>query len=259
MKSFCLLFICLAILIPDGCAQTRLYSTSNAHSHNDYEQPSPFYGAFKQRFGSIEVDLILRNDTLYAAHDVRDVDKERTFGSLYLYPVLKEIKLRNGKIYPKQEQSLQLLIDLKTGAKETLKALITQLHPYKDNFFPQGSVMIVISGNTPAPDEYAGYPDYIYYDGRPGVPYTSLQLSKIGLISQSFQKYSAWDGEGLLSEHDRAILREVVDRAHNQGKKIRFWASPDTPDAWKALQELGVDYINTDRITDLALYLKKQK
>ena len=27
---------------------------------------------------------------------------------------------------------------------------------------------------------------------------------------------------------------------------MRFWKTPDSPDAWKVLSDLGVDFINTD-------------
>jgi len=38
-------------------AQPRIYSNANAHSHNDYEQANPFWNAYTEGFGSIEVDI----------------------------------------------------------------------------------------------------------------------------------------------------------------------------------------------------------
>lgn len=40
-------------------------------------------------------------------------------------------------------------------------------------------------------------------------------------------------------------------------KPIRFWATPDTQLSWKALMEMGVDYINTDKITELAFIIDR--
>lgn len=42
-------------------AQQRNYSVSNAHAHNDYEHPAPFYTAYNAGFGSIEADIIFLN------------------------------------------------------------------------------------------------------------------------------------------------------------------------------------------------------
>src|SRR5690606_5653409 len=36
--------------------------------------------------------------------------------------------------------------------------------------------------------------------------------------------------------------------AHEWGKKIRFWGTPDGITAWNTLHKMGVDIINTDQI-----------
>lgn len=41
----------------ESYGQPLSYSTSNAHSHNDYEQDFPFWNAWKQGFGSVEADI----------------------------------------------------------------------------------------------------------------------------------------------------------------------------------------------------------
>lgn len=177
-------------------AQTiSAYTTAQAHSHNDYEQKRAFQEAYEQQFGSIEADLFLVNDTLYTAHTIDDITKDRTFEKLYLRPILAAVEKNGGGVYPQQDVILQLLIDLKTPAEETLGALVKLLEPHKQLFSSKSSVKIVVSGNTPQPEKFAQYPSYIYFDGRPEIAYTAPQLERIGLISQSFEKYSKWNGK----------------------------------------------------------------
>src|SRR4051812_7321262 len=40
-------------------AQQKSYTVANAHSHNDYEQPTPSWTAYNEGFGSIEADIFL--------------------------------------------------------------------------------------------------------------------------------------------------------------------------------------------------------
>ncbi len=56
-------------------AQNIHYSTANAHSHNNYEQPVIFWEAYNQQFGSIEADIFLLPDSgnLRVAHSARDL------------------------------------------------------------------------------------------------------------------------------------------------------------------------------------------
>lgn len=238
-------------------AQTiAAYTTSHAHSHNDYEQKRAFWEAYEQQFGSIEADLFLVDDSLYAAHTATAIDKDRTFTKLYLQPILAQTGKNNGGIYAQKNLPLQLLIDLKTPAEETLAALVKILEPHQHLLAPKGSVKIVVSGNTPSPDKFTQYPAFIFFDGRPEIAYTAPQLERIGLVSQAFQKYSKWDGEGEIAEKDKKAVLKVVKQVHDQGKKIRFWATPDNINAWKTMMSFGVDFLNTDKVVQMGDYLR---
>jgi hypothetical protein len=232
------------------------YTTAQAHSHNDYEQQHPFITAYEQQFGSIEADLFLVNGVLYTAHNLKDITSERTFTRLYLEPVLDQIRKNNGSIYAQKDLPLQLLIDLKTPAEETLDALVKLLKPHENILAPKGPVKIVVSGNTPAPENYDKYPAFIFFDGRPDIPYTASQLERIGLISQAFQKYSLWNGEGDLPEKDKKAIAKVIHQIHEKGKKVRFWATPDNIHTWKTMMSLAVDYLNTDKVIEMGDYLR---
>ena len=248
---------CLLVIHGMALAQSSIpYSTQQAHSHNDYEQTIPFWQAYYQQFGSIEADLFLRGDSLYVAHNKEDIAADRTFYNLYLKPIIQQTSKNKGTIYADPARKLQLLVDLKTGAKETLAALVHQLAPYSALLAPKGTVKVVISGNTPDPADFDQYPDFIFFDGRPSISYSPKQLERIGLISQSFSNYTHWNGKGILVEKDRQAIEQVIDQVHSQGKKIRFWATPDHVNAWKILMNLGLDYLNTDRVTELGAYLR---
>jgi alkaline phosphatase len=235
------------------------YTTAQAHSHNDYEQKIPFYLAYHQYFGSVEADVFLKNDTLFVAHEAADMKPSRTLSSLYLNPLAEVIRENKGKLFTDSDQSMQLLIDLKTSAAQTMPALVAELEKYKAILAPKGPVKIVLSGNTPAPAEFGNYPDYIYYDGRPGISYTPAQLERIGLISQAFPNYTRWKGKGVLTKDEKVKIEKVISEVHEKGKKIRFWATPDHINAWKMLMNLGIDYINTDKVQELGSYLKRRK
>ncbi len=253
MKYF--LFFLLAVTTVK--AQTPFpYTTAHAHSHNDYEQKFPFESAYNAQFGSIEADVYAINDTLYVAHDRKDIDKSRTLSKLYFEPIAKLLNQNKGLIYKGSKQELQLLIDLKTAGDITIPVLERELRKFPALVAPNSPVKIVLSGSTPAPDQFYKYPDFIFFDGRTGVNYTSEQLKKVGLISQAFYKYSVWNGKGVLTDQDKAKVQKVISEVHQTGKKIRLWATPDQANAWKMLMNLGLDYINTDHVEDLGLYLK---
>ncbi|WP_051663886.1 phosphatidylinositol-specific phospholipase C/glycerophosphodiester phosphodiesterase family protein [Dyadobacter crusticola] len=249
-------FLLLAFVTPFTFAQkSKAYTTAQAHSHNDYTRRKPFFDAYEQQFGSIEADLYLVQDSLYVAHEMKEINPKKTFAALYLQPILEQAGKNSGKIYP-QDMPLQLLIDLKTPGEETLAALIKQLEPHKAIFAPEGSVKIVISGNVPEPAKFESYPAFIYFDGRPEINYTPAQMHKIGLISQAFQKYSRWNGEGAIPEKEKKNLMKMINQVHDMGKKVRIWATPDNINSWRTLMSMNVDYLNTDKVREMGDYLR---
>lgn len=237
---------------------SRIYTTAQAHSHNDYQQKLPFWSAYYQQLGSIEADVFLKNDSLFVAHNAADMRSDRILTSLYLNPLFSLIKKNNGYVYTASADTLQLLIDLKTSGKETIPVLVRELEKFKNMLAPNGPVKIVLSGNTTSPAEFANYPKYIYFDGRPEIEYTPQQLSRIGLISQSFGAYSQWNGKGVLTKNDKTAVEKVIAQVHAQGKKMRLWATPDYINSWKMFMNLGVDYINTDKVEELGIYLRNR-
>src|SRR5687767_11493387 len=84
----CLLYVSLQ-------AQPATYTTANAHAHNDYEKPFPFWDAYRHHFGSIEADIFLHNGELLVAHEPAQLAAGRSLEQLYLRP-LDSMLAQNG-------------------------------------------------------------------------------------------------------------------------------------------------------------------
>jgi alkaline phosphatase len=211
-------------------------SAQYIHSHNDYKQAEPFTEAYANNAYSIEADIFLQNGKLYVAHEVGEIDQSKTLEKLYLEP-LKAIDYFSR---------IQLLIDIKTDAKETLNVLLEELkkHP---KLIANNQIRFVISGNRPAPNEYHLYPDYVSFDHQSLDDIAEADFKKIALFSFPFYKYSLWKGGDFIDEKDAQKLLKVIQFVHDLGYEIRFWGTPDTPIAWRTFQQLRVDYINTDK------------
>jgi alkaline phosphatase len=244
--------LCLAV---SGQSTPHTYTTANAHSHNDYEQPHPFWNAWQQQFGSIEADIFLNNGQLIVAHDRKEMALGRTLDSMYLQPLQQCIKQNSGYPYADKKRKLQLMIDIKTEAEPTLQKLVEVLKNYP-SLIHSSSIIISISGNRPAPESYSRYPEWIRFDGDIGRTYNQQALAKIPMLSGNFANFVKWNGTDSLSTGDKEKIQHLISEAHRQGKKIRFWNAPDLPNSWRVFMDLGVDYLNTDHIDELSGYLK---
>lgn len=250
-------FILIGFLIAFFAGHTQ-YTPLNAHSHNDYQNDIPFWSAYYAGFGSIEADIWAVDGELIVAHQENEINTERTLDQLYIQPIVKLFKTNGGKAWAKNNNTFQLMIELKSAVDPTLGLLIRKLDQYPEVFnqkVNKNAIHVTITGRQPSPSSFDQYPDYIYFDGNLNQKYTESQLKRIPLFSLNLQQYTKWNGKANIPAKDLKKISAIIDSVHQLGKKIRFWGAPDIINAWKVLINLKVDYLNTDKISKLAEYL----
>jgi alkaline phosphatase len=211
--------------------------------------------AYDQEFGSIEADIFLVDSELIVAHDEKELRYKRSFRSLYLDNIDSCLKKNGGHPYRDSTRNLQLLIDIKTDSIKTLEKLISILEQFSA-IIHNRHIFLVITGNRPNPDSFSHYPDYIWFDGVLSRSYTDVQLSRIKMLSDNFQSYSHWNGNGQIPVEDIEKITSGISKAHQEGIPVRFWNAPDFSNFWTLLIQWQVYYINTDHITELSKYLR---
>ena len=70
-------------------------------------------------------------------------------------------------------------------------------------------------------------------DGRPADLDTNPSPHLVPWVSESWGRLFGWRGRGALPEPEAIRLRDFVQRAHAQGRRVRFWAAPDTEESWR--------------------------
>jgi hypothetical protein len=236
-----------------------------AHSHNDYEQKRPLLDALDNNFCSVEADIYLEGGKLLVAHDRKDLKSERTLEKLYLDPLRERVKSNGGKVYT-VESPFFLLIDVKTSAEETYATLDKVLANYSDIFTAvrdgkeeKKAITIVLSGNR-AKDAIAKQKlRYVGIDGRPEDLEGTSASHLIPWVSASWGSLFKWKGDGPMPAEEKAKLREYVEKAHKQGRSVRFWATPEKEAFWDEMLTAKVDLLNTDKLPMLREYLERVK
>lgn len=243
------------MLVISLSAQPVKYTIANIHAHNDYDHNIPFTQAYGLQLGSIEADVLWINDTLFVAHSAKELKRNVLFESSYLQKLEEGIKKNNGYAYADTSRILQLLIDVKTDSLQTLNAVINSIKKFPLLINNQ-SVRFVITGNQPPPVQFSSYPSYILFDGKINDASHLQQVNRVGIFSANFATYSKWKGEGAIPGNELLALKKDIAYAHALHKQVRFWGVPDNRHTWEIMMELGVDYINTDHIVDVADFVR---
>ena len=172
------------------------------------------------------------------------------------------MEANGGSVYPGGGK-LILLIDIKDDANATYAILRAELAKYETMFtrfadkgFLSGAVTVVLSGNRPIelvraePERICGI-DGRLPDLEAGVPPTLMPM-----ISTSWASAFAWRGEGPMSAEEQAKLKGLIEKSHQGGHVLRFWALPEKPEVvWPLLFAAGLDLLNTDDLPRLRAFL----
>ncbi|SPJ75097.1 uncharacterized protein FTOL_04828 [Fusarium torulosum] len=246
------------------------------HSHNDYWRPMPFFSAINAGCIGIEADVWAVQNELYVGHDLGGLSTDRTLTSMYIRPLMELLQSQNidrdpslpprGVYGRKPDQSMVLLVDLKSNPNTSWPLLLKRLEPLRqkgwlshvhDGKFVSRPITVVGTGDTevrlvneetPSRDLFFDAPlDQLeegLYDSLNSY-YTSVSFEKsIGKVSS----------KGLKLEQLEK-LRGQISQAHNRGLKTRYWGMPYWPlqvrnQLRDTLIDEGVDVLNADDLLE---------
>ncbi|KAI0851571.1 PLC-like phosphodiesterase [Daldinia vernicosa] len=256
------------------------------HSHNDYWRKVPLFSALHAGCIGVEADVWLLDDDpeLYVGHDEAALTPNRTFTSLYINPLVDLLnrtnpqtqfynETRRGVFDYDPEQTVILLVDLKTDGAKTWPHVLAQLEPlrsrgwltsFDNGVVHQRQVTVVGTGNTPL-DLLAK--NATYRDAFFDAPLTDMwedpdasdtKSTEVPIYNDSNSFYASTsfaDTIGIVlggfSEKQLRTIRGQIKGAHRRGLKVRYWDTPSWPvgirnKVWRTLMEEGADILNVD-------------
>lgn len=249
----------LYLLMALSCCLQHIIVTAQViplpgHSHNDYERPRPLYEALELGYRSIEVDVHLHKGQLKVSHDPFGLDGKPTLQALYLEPLLKITRTNAGLYGLDSLKPLVLMIDFKSDGEKTYQVLKPVLASFKEMLViagegaQKGYVQILISGDKPYNSVAKETQRWVSLDYKFDFCREHASDTFITRASDTYKSYFTWNGIGEMPWKEKLMLDELVNLAHSEGRQIRFWAVPETPELWKTFLDMGVDWIHVDDI-----------
>jgi hypothetical protein len=232
-----------------------------AHAHNDYEHKRPLLDALDHGFCSFEADIHLVKGELLVAHDRLHLTKDRTLQSLYLDPLRERIRKNGGRVYSGGPECT-LLIDLKSDWKTIYPPLREVLKDYADILSvvragrkETNAILAIITGNRSKQMFDGESIRYAAYDGALEDLDSTESAALIPWISSNWSQTFHWQGSGPFPDSEKTKLKDIVRKAHEKARRVRFWGAPDTPAFWRELLANDVDLINTDDLDGVREFL----
>lgn len=228
------------------------------HSHNDYEQEKPLFYALSRQFDSVEADIWWSQNEIRISH--LGIIYSGSLEDLYLKP-LQERVARLGSVYG-DGRSFYLWVDFKENRTELrtgLRALMNQyeiLFKSNHSFVP---VQLILTGNDTAKREFfMDNRDWMIALDRNDFVARPPQNSAYSWYSLEWRDFFEWDGIGEIPTQEKKILSQLVEKIHNQKKKVRFFGTPENYSSWNELIRAKVDMLGTDHIQKLRDFIDRR-
>lgn len=263
MKFLFTLFLCLTWWLT--AAQPTILV--NGHAHNDYWHTRPLHQAIESGFMSVEVDVHLLKGDILVNHEAIFTRKGRNLEKLYLKPLFELARANDFKsVYPDGPKEFFLYIDIKQGCPALADTLIKQLKPYErmlttwENGEKKTGAVSVIIGDCGRRQEWVtAEKRWFYFDAHLDAIDDTLGADFIPRVSSNLRSVIEWRGAGEMPKEDEERIKEIVQRAHEKGRAVRFWAGTNRPKVWSKLLDLGVDWINVDRLKKFNRFMQKRQ
>jgi glycerophosphoryl diester phosphodiesterase len=252
----------LALLsLPALCLGAEPVPLVHAHAHNDYQHKRPLLDALDHGFRSVEADVYPVDGQLLVAHDRNKVKLERTLQALYLDPLRERVKKNGGHVYSAGPE-FTLLVELKSDwhtsypvLRDILKQYAGMLTTFRAGATQTNAIRVIITGHR-AKEMFAGEAiRYASMDGDLAELDSGTPADLIPWISSNWGQSFKWRGSGAIPEAEKHKLKDIVAKAHQQGRRVRFWSAPDQPVFWGEMLTSGVDLINTDDLDGAQKFL----
>ncbi|KAM0552472.1 hypothetical protein ACHAPJ_008033 [Fusarium lateritium] len=256
------------------------------HSHNDYERRIPLFEALGSGCISVEADVHLHDSNLLVGHSSKGLSDDKTLQSLYLEPLQRMLEAQNSPNEPLRglfdqapDQTLVLLVDLKTSGSETFAELDAQLQPLRDLDYltywngtarVSRPLTIVASGNAPFESvrEMNSTHRDIFWDAKlerlisiednfeTEPPTFKYNPSNSYFASTKFQnailfKSQDYPESFLKTPQGQDMASTQIEQAKSRGLLTRYWNTPSEPPnlrdiAWRVLVDHKVGVLNMD-------------
>ncbi|KAK5677909.1 Altered inheritance of mitochondria protein 6 [Elasticomyces elasticus] len=259
------------------------------HSHNDYDRRIPLFEALGSGCTSVEADVHLVGSDLLVGHESKNLRDSYNLRSMYLEPLERLLNLQNaapsangemtGVFNLEPQQTVVLLVDIKTSGAAAFDILHAQLEPLRDMGYLSHwngtqrvvrPLTIVASGNAPF-ESVLGLNDTsrdIFWDAKleqlPSVldDFSTKPTTYKYNVSNTYYASTPFRNAKLHPWHDpsrplpstaqqKDIAATQIEQADARGLISRYWDTPASPPnlgdiVWRVLVDAKVGVINMD-------------
>lgn len=175
-----------------------------------------------------------------------------TLTEAYLYPLFKQYKKYNGEIIPGYSGDVFLILNFANQPVQIYKQLATEMRPFADMLTysldgkkHQGKLRLLVKDKNALKSINEIKPSFLALVGNLSDLDKNVDSEIMPLIEVDLTEISNWKGTGNIPFEDFTKIKNLVDKAHAQKKKISITNCPAYKSAAELIKSSKADFITT--------------
>lgn len=259
-----LLFLGLGIF--QGFSQVELMP--NFVSTQEFKTDKDIWPTFTQGVVNYEAKIMYIYGEVYVTTEMPDSANHNlpTFRDTYLLPIYSQYKKNHGKVHANYDDEMYLFVDIKYDPKKTYNKIWEQLSPYHEMLtyrvgpqWHEGKLKVIFVGNAPMRAFQQERVCFVAAQGTIADLDKNYDNKVMPLIGIDFEKDLEWNGVGKMPFEEYRDFKNIILKAHKQGKKVRVYNIPEQEAIWDVLYIAGVDMISGSDPVKFHQFLESKK
>lgn len=261
---FALLFSILGSLR----VKAQIQLMPNFVSTQEFNTDKEIWPTFTKGVVHYEAEIMYIYGEVYVTSQMPDSANHTrpTLRSTYLLPIYSQYKKNQGKVHPNFDDEMYLFLNIKYDPKKTYYQVWEQLSPYHEMLtyrvgpqWHEGKLKVIFVGNAPMRTFQQERVCFVAAQGSVADLDKNYDNKMMPLIGIDFEKEVDWNGVGKMPFDEYKSFKDIVNKAHDQGKKVRVYNLPDDEAIWEVMYTAGVDMISGIDATRFHDFLETKK
>lgn len=175
-----------------------------------------------------------------------------TLTEAYLYPLYNQFKKNNGEILPGYAGDIYLILNFTFQPVQIYRQLAAEMRPFSDMLTysadgkkHQGKLTILINDRKSLEKINSIKPSFLALVGTPEDLEKNADSGKMPLIEVRLNEFTTWNGLGNIPFDDFTKLRQLVEKAHAQNKKVVLTNCPVSKNIADLVKTVKIDFLAT--------------
>lgn len=237
-------------------------------SARNFKNATDLWESIGQGIINYQADVMYIYGKLYITDAMPDSANHHlpTLTEAYLYPLYNQYKKNNREFLPGYKGDIYLILNFTFQPIQIYRQLATEMRPFAEmltynveGIKHQGKLTILVNDPKSLEEINSIKPSFLGLVGSGADLDKNIDSEKMPLIAVKLEDLTSWKGFGNIPFEEFTKIRQFVEKAHAQNKKIILTNCPVSKNVADLVKSVKIDFLDTPEDQRMAKFFMEIK